>query len=217
MPSKPRLARRKSQALSVPSFRAWNNQPWKGQGKIPLLAWNSGKLGRVLHLSFKHPVLLAVVMALDHVDNFSWYSSPFHHLFPNKMIPGTFSTASPKWVSDNILSEGWCGYFTSVEIWWTVWAFLDFCCNRRRFLRAWTKDVLFLLMNKLPAAKQNITKLNRTECVLHFKKLILFWQESKANVNTEDKSERTKSHLSRPVRNRVSLMDTSTYKTCLSS
>lgn len=66
------------------------------------------------------------------------------------------------------------GYFISVEIWWTRWALLDFWCNRRRFLRAWTKDVLFLLMNKLPAAKQNITKLNRTECVLRFKRLVLF-------------------------------------------
>lgn len=109
------------------------------------------------------------------------------------------------------------GYFISVEIWWTGWALLHFCCNRRRFLRAWTKDVLFLLMNKLPAAKQNITKLNRTECVLRFKRLVLFWQESKANVNAEDKSERTKSRLSRLVRNQVSLMDTSICKTCLSS
>lgn len=109
------------------------------------------------------------------------------------------------------------GYFISVEIWWTGCALLDFCCNGRRFLGAWTKEVLFLLMNKFPAAKQNITKLNRTECVLHFKRLVLFWQESKTNVNTEDKSERTKSHLSRLVRNEVSLMDTSTCKTCLSS
>lgn len=93
------------------------------------------------------------------------------------------------------------GYFISIETWWTGWALLDFYCNGRRFLRAWTKDILFLLMNKLPVAKQNITKLNRTECALHFKRLILFWQESKANVKTEDKSERTKSHLSRSVRN----------------
>lgn len=98
------------------------------------------------------------------------------------------------------------GYFISVEVWWTGWALLNFCCYRREFLRAWTKDILFLLMNKLPAAKQNITELNRTECVLHFKRLFLFWQESKANVNAEDKSERTKSCLSRLVRNQVSLM-----------
>lgn len=51
---------------------------------------------------------------------------------------------------------------------------LNFCCYRREFLRAWTKDILFLLMNKLPAAKQNIAELNRTECVLHFKRLFLF-------------------------------------------
>lgn len=52
--------------------------------------------------------------------------------------------------------------------------FVDHCCYKRGFLRALTEEVWFLLMNKLLAAKQNIAKLNRTECVLHFKRLVLF-------------------------------------------
>jgi len=51
---------------------------------------------------------------------------------------------------------------------------LDLYCYRRGFLRTWTKEVLFLLMNKLLAAKQSVAKLNRTEHVLHFKRLVLF-------------------------------------------
>lgn len=52
--------------------------------------------------------------------------------------------------------------------------FVDFCCCRKGFLRAWAKEVLFLLMNKLLAAKKNIAKLNKTERVLQFKRLVLF-------------------------------------------
>lgn len=48
--------------------------------------------------------------------------------------------------------------------------FVDFCCCRK----GWAKEVLFLLMNKLLAAKKNIAKLNKTERVLQFKRLVLF-------------------------------------------
>lgn len=54
----------------MPSFRAWDNQPWKEQSKLSLLAWYLGELGRVLHLPLDHPLSLAVDLVLDHVDNY---------------------------------------------------------------------------------------------------------------------------------------------------
>lgn len=84
------------------------------------------------------------------------------------------------------------GCFLSMGVWWAGWALLDQWSYRRGFLIALTKEVLFLLKNKLLAAKENIAKLNRTERVLHFKRLILFWQERKANASRGQRKENKK-------------------------
>lgn len=199
--SKPRLARMKSQALSMPSFRARDNQPWKGQSKLSLLARYLGELGRVFHLPFKHPLSLAVDLVLGHVDNYFFL---MQQTFSASCSPISWSQELPAQLLPSGFLITFCqkggvfGCFLSIGVWWAGWSLLDICCYRRGFLRAGTKEVLFLLRNKLLAAKQNIAKLNRTERVLHFKRLVLFWQEPKANVSRGQIRENKKSSSPQP-------------------
>lgn len=149
----------KSQALSMPSFRAPYNQPWKRQSKFSLLAWYLGELRRVLHLPFKHPLSLAVGLVLDLVDNYFFL---MQQTFSASCSPINLSQELPAQLLPNGFLITFCqkggvfGYFLSIGVWWAGWALLDLCFYRRGFLRAWTKEILFLLMIKLLAAKQNI-------------------------------------------------------------
>lgn len=160
------------------SFRARDNQPWNRQSKLSLLAWYLGELGSGLYLTFKHPLLLAVDLVWDHVDNYFFL---MQQTFSASCSPISWSQELPAQLLPSGFLITFCqkgdvfGYFLSVGVWWAGWAVLDLCCYGRGFLRAWSKELLFLLMNKLLVAKQNIAKLNRTDRVLHFKRLVLFW------------------------------------------